>query len=75
MSMNRVVLLLKPEEEASKLSFKYLLKVDNNWEEFKKLYNAELRPVEIEEVEKMLNCGSQENGFVTYICQIGRAHV
>jgi len=68
MSMNRVVLLLKPEEEASKLSFKYLLKVDNNWEEFKKLYNAELRPVEIEEVEKMLNCGSQENGFATYIC-------
>jgi len=66
--MNTAILLLKDEEETPKLSFKYLLKVDNNWEQFKNFYSSQLRPIEIQEVEKMLNCGSRENGFATYIC-------
>ncbi len=68
MDMNRVTLLLKDEEETPRLSFKYLLTVDNNWLDLKKLHKDQLRPIEIQEVEKMLNCGSQENGFATYIC-------
>lgn len=50
------------------LSFESILKVDNNWEEFKALYGHELRPVVIKEVEKMLLCGDLKGGFATFLC-------
>lgn len=51
-----------------KLSFKYILTVDNNWTLFKSMFQKELRDDVIKEVEKMLNCCNQKNGFATYIC-------
>lgn len=50
------------------LSFEHILKVDNNWEQFKALYEKELRPVVIKEVEKMLLCRDPKGGFATYLC-------
>lgn len=50
------------------LSFKYILTADNNWSLFKSIYQKELRPDIIQEVEKMLNCCNPKNGFATYIC-------
>lgn len=50
------------------LTFDYILKVDNNWKQFKTLYGKKLRPIVIKEVEKMLLCRDPKGGFATYIC-------
>lgn len=50
------------------ISFEYILKVDNNWEQFKSLYGKKLRSVVVREVEKMLLCRDPKGGFATYIC-------
>ena len=49
-------------------TFDYILKVDNNWGQFKSLYGKNLRPVVIKEVEKMLLCRDPKGGFATYLC-------
>jgi hypothetical protein len=49
------------------LSFEYILKVDNNWQEYKVLYGNKLRLVVIKEVEKMLLCRDPKGGFATYL--------
>lgn len=49
-------------------SFEHILKQDNNWVLFKELYRDELSADTIHEVEKMLNCGTSEGGFATYLC-------
>ena len=50
------------------ISFEYILKVDNNWGQFKSLYGKKLRSVVVREVEKMLLCRDPKGGFATYIC-------
>jgi hypothetical protein len=46
-------------ESSSGWDFKSILVVDDNWE---------LRPIEIEEVGKMLGCCDPKGGFVTLLC-------
>lgn len=41
---------------------------ERHWEEFKANHKEILRPVEIEEVEKMLSCRKEDNGFWTCYC-------
>jgi hypothetical protein len=60
--------LFRVSRGKGELSFDYILKVDNNWQEFKALYEKELRPVVIKEVEKMLLCRDPKGGFATYLC-------
>lgn len=60
--------LFKGNGGKDSLSFEYILKVDNNWGQFKVLYEKELRPVVIKEVEKMLLCRDPRGGFATYLC-------
>ena len=50
------------------LTFDYILKVDNNWKQFKALYGKKIRPIVIKEVEKMLLCRDPKGGFATYLC-------
>lgn len=52
----------------SDLSFESILKRDNNWLLFKKLYKDELSEDITHEAEKMLKCCSPECGFAKYIC-------
>lgn len=40
-----------------------------HWETFKEAHKDELRPVEIEEVEKMLSCRDESKGFWTCYCK------
>ena len=40
----------------------------DNWEDFKKKHPAYAAPQYDEVVQKMLGCGSRENGYATYIC-------
>ena len=50
------------------ITLEYILRKDNNWEQFKSLYGNKLRSVIIKEVEKMLNCCKPKSGFATFIC-------
>ena len=63
-----VQMRLFPNSDPRDITFEYILRVDNNWEQFKSLYGNQLRPVIIDEVEKMLKCCNPENGFATFIC-------
>ena len=51
------------------LSFKLMLNLNDNWEEYKKNDKYKVRDVEIKEVEKMLGCMDIEKGYTSYICQ------
>jgi len=51
------------------LTFKLILVLNNNWEEYKLSGKYKLRNVEIKEVEKMLMCMDMERGYTTYICE------
>jgi len=52
----------------SKVTFEYILKTDNNWKQLKSVYGSKLRPIIIEEVEKMLSCCTTKGGFATFKC-------
>ncbi|EQB87693.1 hypothetical protein M918_07530 [Clostridium sp. BL8] len=41
----------------------------DHWDRFKKLYRGKIRKNVIVEVEKMMNCGSLNNGFIEFICE------
>jgi hypothetical protein len=56
------------DSDSQEITFEYILRADNNWKQFKSLYGNQLRPVIIDEVEKMLKCCTSQNGFATYIC-------
>ena len=47
---------LYKNEEADMLTFKLILGLNNNWEEYTKNDKYKVRDVEIKEVEKMLGC-------------------
>jgi len=53
---------------AAMLTFKLILNLNNNWDEYKKNGRYPVRDVEIKEVEKMLVCMDPENGYSIYIC-------
>ena len=57
------------------LTFKMILELNNNWEEYQKKYKT--RDVEKEEVEKMLCCMNPEKmGYSTYMCEeCGETHI
>jgi len=55
--------------ESIRITFKLILILHNNWEEFKLNNKYKIRAVEIKEVEKMLRCMEEKNGFTTYICE------
>jgi hypothetical protein len=63
----------KFEEEL--LTFKMILELNNNWDEYVKKYKV--RDVEKYEVEKMLSCRNPEKiGYTTYLCSdCGEPHV
>jgi predicted RNA-binding Zn-ribbon protein involved in translation (DUF1610 family) len=60
---------LYSNEELDILTFKLILDLNNNWEEYKKNDKYKVRDVEIKEVEKMLGCIDIEKGYTSYICQ------
>lgn len=41
----------------------------DHWDEFKKIYFGKIRENVYREVEKMINCGSIENGFIEFKCE------
>lgn len=41
----------------------------DHWDEFAKLYKHRIRKVVFKEVEKIINCGSIENGYIEYECE------
>jgi len=55
--------------ESDMLTFKLILNLNDNWEEYKKNDKYEVRDVEIKEVEKMLGCMDIEKGYTSYICE------
>ena len=55
--------------ELDMLSFKLILNLNDNWEEYKKNDKYEVSDVEIKEVEKMLGCMDVEKGYTSYICE------
>ena len=57
----------KPEECKSKFKIKDIF--NDHWYSFlKDNPNLNIRPVVIEEVEKMMSCGSLSNGYAVYTC-------
>jgi len=54
---------------ADLLTFKLILNLNNNWEEYKQNQPYPLRQVEIKEVEKMLSCMDPEQGYSVYMCE------
>ena len=55
--------------ESDILTFKLILDLNDNWEEYKKNDKYKVREVEIKEVEKMLGCMDVEEGYTSYIYQ------
>lgn len=55
-------------ESSSGWDFKSILVADNNWERYQLERADQLRPIEIEEVGKMLGCCDPKGGFVTLLC-------
>jgi hypothetical protein len=55
-------------QAASRWDFRALLLADDNWERYQSKHADQLRPIEIEEVNKMLACGDPKAGFVTLLC-------
>lgn len=51
------------------LTFKLILLLNNNWEEYRNSNKYEVRDIEIKEVEKMLGCMNPEKGYSKYICE------
>lgn len=50
------------------ITFKLILLLNNNWEEYKKNGKYKVRGVEIKEVEKMINCMDPEKCYSVYMC-------
>jgi len=50
------------------ITFKLILLLNNNWEEYKNNSKYKVRDVEIKEVEKMLNCMNPEKCYSVYMC-------
>jgi len=40
----------------------------DNWVKYQEVYQGEVSPHQMAEVEKMLGCGEASNGYTTYIC-------
>jgi|GEM_PF-3200266 len=55
--------------ELDMLSFKLILNLNDNWEEYKKNDKYEVIDVEIKEAEKMLGCMDVEKVYTSYICK------
>ena len=51
------------------LTFKLILELNNNWEEYKQNQPYTLRQAEIKEVEKMLMCMDPDQGYSVYMCE------
>ena len=54
---------------AMMLTFKLILCLNNNWEEYIKSGKYTVREVEKREVEKMLSCMDPEKGYTSYMCE------
>ena len=55
-------------EASSRWDLRTILLADSNWERYQNERVGQLRPIEIEEVNKMLACGDPKAGFVTLLC-------
>ena len=64
----QILLSFEQDNDQKGISFKSLLKRDNNWQKYKEKCKDILREVEVDEVEKLLGCGDFKNGFATFIC-------
>jgi len=51
------------------LTFKSILHLNNNWEEYQRKQPYPLRPVETKEVGKMLLCMDPDGGYSVYMCE------
>ncbi len=51
-----------------KLSVKGIIKDKDNWERYQQEYADEVTEHQISEVERMLGCGDERNGFASYKC-------
>ena len=54
---------------AAMLTFKSILHLNDNWEEYKQIQPYPIREVEHKEVEKMLACMDPEQGYSLYMCE------
>jgi len=55
-------------EEKRKWRFKEIVEDGDNWARYQESYAGEVTEDQRSEVEKMLGCGDESNGFATYIC-------
>jgi len=49
-------------------TFKKIVQDSDNWERYQQEYAGQVTEHQVAEVEKMLGCREEENGFATYIC-------
>ena len=52
------------------ITVKSIFTDNNNWDAFRLSEKANLRDVEIKEVNKMMTCKDANRGFFTYYCEI-----
>jgi len=60
--------MVKRYPTQAKLTFKAIVQDKDNWVRYQSVYSEQVTSHQIAEVEKMLKCGTPENGFATYIC-------
>ena len=60
--------MVKRYPTQTKLTFKAIVLDKDNWARYQSVYSERVTSHQIAEVEKMLKCGTPENGFATYIC-------
>ena len=58
----------KRQETAKRWTVKAIVRDGDNWEAYQAVYEGQVTPDQIAEVEKMLGCGDPANGYATYIC-------
>ena len=68
MGMTTLSLFDNLPEASGRWDFRTILLADDNWERYQIERADQLRPIEFEEVTKMLSCGDPKAGFVTLLC-------
>lgn len=59
---------MKSRNSRAGWTFKRIVQEGDNWERYQQEYAGQVTTHQVAEVEKMLGCRDEENGFATYIC-------